>query len=89
MENQIQCPDAANINQVCFKYISITGCYCTIRQAVPVVDNPISKVKFMQIVFILQLLEMQIIMSSYMVCSAILFKSAPISEDEDMYIRHD
>jgi len=35
-----------------FKYISIIGIYYPIRQAVPVVDSPITKVKFTQIVLI-------------------------------------
>ena len=40
-----------SINSV-FEYIDNIGCYFLTRQTVPVVDNPISKVTFMQIILI-------------------------------------
>jgi len=40
-----------------FKYLSVIGCYHPIGQAIPLVNNPVSKVKLTHIIFKAKLLE--------------------------------
>ena len=55
-KNQIY-PDVANIDQFVFKYLSVIGCYHPIGQAIPLVNNTVSKVKLTHIIFKVRLLE--------------------------------